>query len=155
MKKPNFNIYLQKNNAKISLEFGSACLPESVFQTTILHVRMLEILWFFDQIGYTQNIHRPFDIVYQQDQSVFTSNFFQSIEVSMVVAPLPLDGTKNMLVDFLSISRPPDARAVHRFFTGHSLHFGVRYFLNRWLSRYLVFLCQVPVLVSVSPWGQV
>jgi hypothetical protein len=35
VKKPNFNIYLQKNNAKISLEFASACLPESVFQTAI------------------------------------------------------------------------------------------------------------------------
>jgi len=33
VKKPNFNIYLQKNNAKISLEFASPCLPESVFQT--------------------------------------------------------------------------------------------------------------------------
>ena len=35
VKKPNFNIYLQKNNAKISLEFASACLPESIFQTAI------------------------------------------------------------------------------------------------------------------------
>jgi hypothetical protein len=35
---------------------------------------------------------------------VFTSNFFQSIEVGVVVAPLPLDGAKNMLVDFLSFS---------------------------------------------------
>jgi hypothetical protein len=35
VKKPNFNIYLQKNNTKISLEFASACLPESVFQTAI------------------------------------------------------------------------------------------------------------------------
>jgi hypothetical protein len=35
VKKPNFNIYLQKNNAKTSLEFASACLPESVFQTAI------------------------------------------------------------------------------------------------------------------------
>ena len=35
VKKPNFNIYLQKNNAKISLEFASACFPESVFQTAI------------------------------------------------------------------------------------------------------------------------
>jgi hypothetical protein len=35
VKKPNFNIYLQKNNAKISLEFASACLPECVFQTAI------------------------------------------------------------------------------------------------------------------------
>jgi hypothetical protein len=33
--KPNFKIYLQKNNPKISLEFTSACLPESVFQTGI------------------------------------------------------------------------------------------------------------------------
>jgi hypothetical protein len=35
VKKPNFNIYFQKNNAKISLEFASACLPESVFQTAV------------------------------------------------------------------------------------------------------------------------
>jgi hypothetical protein len=35
VKKPNPNIYLQKNNAKIFLELSSAYLPESVFQTAI------------------------------------------------------------------------------------------------------------------------
>jgi hypothetical protein len=37
VKKPNFKIYLQKNNAKISLEFACACLPESIFQTAIFY----------------------------------------------------------------------------------------------------------------------
>ena len=68
---------------------------------TILHVRMLELMQLFDQSGHSKDIHRTFDVVNQHDQTVFAVYFFQACEVGMIVAPLPLYGAKNVLVNLL------------------------------------------------------
>ena len=57
----------------------------------------LPSLEFRNQFCYTQNIHRSFDVVDQHDQTMLPIYFLQTSQIGVVIAPLPLDRSKDML----------------------------------------------------------